>query len=517
MDSIRGVVDMKRGTLDHQLRRLQAEQTFDPRAWRERQLGRAVPFYGSELFQLGCPPLASFIAAFLGCLMTLHLSTSGLSPLIASATAALLLSSSLILTRTANLVPSTFFSSAYGGSFVGMTPVALLNASVIRAGLPLDAAFILLSLFCGVVFCLGCALDMWLRGGLARGYGGRLGALAAVASFLFVGLAPMLGAEGELLPIARRGVLEQGPGAVAITFAVCAAGMLATMVALRWAPVAGSRRAVRIFVAATVAFAGLVVLQQFVPSGACDLDAYYAGCFVGMSSPRRLRSLLQAIAAAALLTVLLVLTCPILPAVGGSLGYVAFISVIFVDAAVRLFVEAGESPRQTMIAWTRGLVAALAILGVLLPTELLLGQSPAEPTGSIANADKPVAQTAVQLPSPSETDDARDALGRAAGEPVPAAGATPDLPMQILHPGSGELFRARDRGEHAHGPAPSSVEPPRRVVRYGQSIATGAQPAVRRSQLRVVPQSIPRPRVVARQDLQPAQEWHPDPSTSASP
>ena len=29
-----------------------------------------MPFYGSELFQLGCPPLASFIAAFLGCLMT---------------------------------------------------------------------------------------------------------------------------------------------------------------------------------------------------------------------------------------------------------------------------------------------------------------------------------------------------------------------------------------------------------------------------------------------------------------
>src|SRR3954471_18126901 len=192
---IRGVVDMSRGRIDHQSRSWRAEPSFDPRMWRERQLGRAAPFYGSVLFQLGCPPLASFIAAFLGCLMTLHLSAAGLSPLIGSAAAAVLLCSSLILTRTADLVPSTFFSSAYGGSFVGMTPVALLNASVIRAGLPLDAAFVLLSLFGGLVFCLGCAVDMWLRGGLSRGYGGRLGALAAVASFLFVGLAPLLGAE----------------------------------------------------------------------------------------------------------------------------------------------------------------------------------------------------------------------------------------------------------------------------------------------------------------------------------
>ncbi|WP_240535781.1 hypothetical protein, partial [Bradyrhizobium sp. STM 3809] len=396
---------------------------------------RATPFYGSELFQLGCPPLASLIAAFLGCLMTLHLSASGLSPLIASAASALLLCASLIVTRTADLVPSTFFSSAYGGSFVGMTPVALLNASIIRAGLPLDAAFILLSLFTGMVFCLGCALDMWLRGGLARGYGGRLGALAAVASFLFVGLAPMLGTDGELFPIARRPVPELGLGAAAITFLLCSAGMLATMAALRWAPVAGSRRAVRIFVAAAVAFAGLVLLQQFVPNNASELDAYYAGCFLGMSSQRRLRSLWQAIAAALLLTVLLMLTCPILPAVGGSLGYVAFVSVMFVDAAVRLFMEVGESPRQTTIAWGRGLVAAIAILAALISTELLFERSSTEPTGSIAKMhvltppqQTPPHQTPPQPAPLSVPDEARSAASAMAGERPISAAAVPDLP-----------------------------------------------------------------------------------------
>lgn len=504
---------MKRGTTDLQLRRRHVDQTFDPRTWRERQLTRATPFYGSELFQLGCPPLASFIAAFLGCLMTLHLSASGLSPPVASAMAAMLLCASLILTRTVDLVPSTFFSSAYGGSFVGMTPVVLLNASVIRAGLPLDAAFTLLSLFTGLMFCLGCALDMWLRGGLARGYGGRLGALAAVASFLFVGLAPMLGAEGELFPIARRPMPELGLVAAATTFLLCTAGMLATMAALRWAPVAGSRRAVRIFVAATVAFAGLVLLLQFVPANAAELDAYYAGCFLGMSSQRRLRSLLQALSAAVLLTALLMMTCPMLPAVGGSLGYVAFVSVIFVDAAVRLFIEAGESPRQSMIAWGRGLAAAIAVLVALLFSELWFAPPQIQPTGSIAKTQTPPAPAV--RPPPPIAEATRDAALSVAGEPPTSAAAVPDLPIQILRP-DGALFAAPRSGEIVPR-APSPVaEPTRRVVRYGQAATAPAMPA-RRNQNHVVPRPAARPKFVARQDVQSAPEWRPLSSTSAGP
>ncbi|MGJ5175811.1 hypothetical protein ACQR16_17860 [Bradyrhizobium oligotrophicum] len=505
---------MKRGETVPHFNRLQAEQTVRPRAWRGRQHSRAVPFYGSELFQLCCPPLASFIAGFIGCLMTLHLSASGLSPLVSSAMVALLLCASLILTRTAHLVPGAFFSSAYGGSLVGMTPVTLLNASALRAGLALDAVFVLLALFCGLVFCLACALDLWLRGGLARGYGGRLGALAAVASVLFVGLAQMLGAEGELFPILRRGMLEQRPGGAAITFALCTAGMFATIAALRCPPVAASRRAVRIFAAAGVALAGLVLLQQFVPTGTCDPDAYYAGCFLGMSSPRRLRSLLQAMAAVVLLTALLVLTCPILPAVGGSLGYVAFASVLFVDAAVRLFVEAGDSPHQTMIAWTRGLVAALAIFGVLLPSEILLEQASTGATAAIVNADEHIGPVPVRLSARAEPDESRDGSSGGSGEPAPGVGATSDLPLQKLRPDDGE----HGRGDDAPGATlPMSAEPPRRIIRSGQGIATGQPPRVRRSQAHVVPRATPRPRLVARQDVSRAEEWRPDPSTLAGP
>lgn len=497
---------MKRGTAGHQSRRSQAQRAFDPCMWRTRQLSRPIPFYGSELFQLGCPPLASFIAAFLGCLMTLHMSASGVSPSIASSTATLLLSASLILTRTATLVPGTFFSSAYGGSFIGMTPVALLNASVIRAGLPLDAAFVLLSLFGGLVFSLGCALDMWVQGGLARGYGGRLGALAAVASFLFVGLAPLAGPGGELFPISRRGVLEFGLLDAAITLALCSAGMLATMGALRWAPVAGSGRAVRIFAAATLAFAGLVILH-LLGRDAADLEAFYAGCFLGMSTQRRLRSLAQAAAAAVLLTGLLILTFPILPAVGGSLGSVAFVSVVFVDASVRLFVEAGESPRQTMVAFGRGLLAAAAILAVLLSSEMLW-QRPLLPAGPIVRADSAVEPQVRPVTPPVDISGETSLPSRPFAPPA----MPPDLPPQILRPEAGAPLAAEDSRE----PASTITEEPSRRIRPGPVVATPAAP-VRRPQIRAVPPAIARTRIMARHEVQPAPEWQPDPSTLAGP
>ncbi len=498
---------MSRGVAGHHSRGLQVQTAFDLRTWREQQLGRREPIYCSELFRLGCPPLASFIAAFLGCQMTLHLSASGLSPLVASATTTLLLSASLILTRTADLVPSSFFSSAYGGSFVGMTPVPLLGASVAQSGLPVDASFTLLSMFCGVVFSLGCALDLWLRGGLARGYGGRLGALAAVASFLFVGLAPLFGAKGEMPRMAHMVAFEQGVGSAALTFASCSAGMFVTMAVLRWSPIALGRRSLRIFASAAVAFVGLLILQQIAPDAPYCLDAYYAGCFLGMSSPLRLSGVLQSVSAAILLTTVLILTGPILPAVGGSLGYAAFVSVAFVDAAVRLFVAVGESSRHTLIAATRGLAAALAILSVLLPSELLLEHPPADQTGSIdipaTLVDPPAAQLLPsQADSPPVTVDSSQ-------EP-PAIDTPADLPWQILRPDSGQTFGARGPGDLARGSVPPlSAESSRRGVRHGQNVKHG--------QARPLPPPATRPHAVSRYAAQPLQEWQPDPSTLGAP
>src|SRR3954470_21697640 len=163
-----------------------ALQVFDPAAWREQLHRRstAAPQASSSL-SLHLVPLASFAGAFVGCLATLHLTTFGLPPALASAVATLLLCAALIAAPAKDLVPTTFSSSVYGGSFSGMTPIMMLSESVTRSGLPVDISFLLLSLFCGLVFYIVCTIEVRTHAVLLRGYGGRFGALAAVGSFLF--------------------------------------------------------------------------------------------------------------------------------------------------------------------------------------------------------------------------------------------------------------------------------------------------------------------------------------------
>ncbi len=326
----------------HSLRE-EAQRTFDPRSWREVNGAAVRPGSAAGPAQLCCPPIASFVGAFLGCLLTLDLCASGVPPAIASAIVTILLCASLILSGWAELVPSAFFSSAYGGSFGGMTPVVVLSESVARSGLPVSASFSLLSIFCGLVFCLACAMDLRLRRGILRGYGGRLGGLAAIASFFFVGLGPLLGANGELFRVARVDAFDSDPGAVAGIFAVCATGMLATLLVLRQPRVAASRRVIRIFAAATVAFVGLVALHEMQPNDPCLQDAFYAGCFLGMSSPERLAGPIRPVLASLVLTVLLAESCPILPAVGGSLGFLTCLTVLVLDTSRRVLRSAASA------------------------------------------------------------------------------------------------------------------------------------------------------------------------------
>ena len=73
---------------------------------------------------LGDAPIAAFAGAVVGCLTTEQFSAFGIAPDIASALATALLCGLLLITRTTCLFAGAFFSALYGGTFVGMTPIA---------------------------------------------------------------------------------------------------------------------------------------------------------------------------------------------------------------------------------------------------------------------------------------------------------------------------------------------------------------------------------------------------------
>ncbi|MGJ5175810.1 hypothetical protein ACQR16_17865 [Bradyrhizobium oligotrophicum] len=519
----------------------QAPQAFDPPAWRED--------LRTPLLALFLVPLASFAGACLGCLATLHLSASGVPPALASATATLLLCAALVIEPIRDLIPTTFSSSAYGGSFSGMTSIVMLSESVTRAGLPAGASFILLSLFCGLVFCTVCAIEMRMRVVLLSGYGGRFGALAAVGSFLFLSLVPLLGPGGEALHLGRLDQFDKGLGDSLAIFALCMAGTSLTIVALRSPDVAGSGRAPRIFTSAAVAFVGLAILQQLRPGDRCLADAYYAGCFLGMSSPQRLSGLVQPVVAAAALTLFLVQASTILPSVGGSLGFAAFVVVVGVDVACRVGRLLPLDGPAVTVGLGRGLAVALATAGLLVPNAVLRVQSVVETTGSVQSVEMPVEAPA---PAPAAVDPVAEQVAEvtvaaapssAPSDPPPAADPDPDVvppivpspvvvapvvPPPVATPVHDEPPRPRARraGRAASvAPRPPVDDPePWRIIRTARPAPPGAgttaapPPApAKRSPVRVVVPTATSSRPSARPEPQRVRESQPAAAATAAP
>jgi hypothetical protein len=145
------------------------------------------------------------------------------------------------------------------------------------------ALFISLSIVCGLAFSAVAVFDNYSGRRLAHGYGGRSGAIATGACVLFVELASLCGADGRLFRAARADLADVSLGSLAPLVAACLAGTAVSLLVLRRERVAASDLADKTFVASLVALIGLMVVHLMSPTDARLLDAFYAGCFLGMS------------------------------------------------------------------------------------------------------------------------------------------------------------------------------------------------------------------------------------------
>ena len=117
------------------------------------------------------------------------------------------------------------------------------------------------------------------------------------------------------------------PQTAGLTFFACIGGTFATLFVLRQRRVAAAEMANRIFITSGVALLILMALNLGFPGNARTLDAFYAGCFLGMSTPERLNGWFQPVLGGLVLTSILVLVRAVLLGVGGSLGFAAFVTV----------------------------------------------------------------------------------------------------------------------------------------------------------------------------------------------
>ena len=281
-------------------------------------------------------PAAAFAGAFLGCLTTLAFSAFGIVPCIASALATALLCGLLLFIRAAGLFADAFSPALYGGTFGGMTPfVWLSDGALCHLAILTGLWFISLSSFCGLAFAVVAKLDIRSAAPFGSGYGGRLGAIAAVASFLFVELVGRFwGDIGRFhgIPTGTSGVELW---AMPFGFFASLGGILSTMFALRQRRAATAGIASRIFNASMVALVGLLAMHLGNPDDTPTLEAFYSGCFLGMSTPERLKGSFQPVFGALVLSTVLVLVRALLPGVGGGLGLAAFLTAALLVALIR--------------------------------------------------------------------------------------------------------------------------------------------------------------------------------------
>jgi hypothetical protein len=304
---------------------------------------RGVPVVSSEgaLRQLSVPAvdpcisaasqsaaLAAFAGAFLGCLATLHLSAFGVVPEIASALVTTLLGGQLLIARSTIQLAREFVPAVYGGAFGGMTSVLLLSGigsdhPVVLVG----ALFISLSIVCGLTFSAVAIFDNYSGRRFAVGYGGRSGAIATVACVFFVQLAALCGADDRFFHAARADLADVDLGSLVPIIAACLTGTTVSLLVLRRERVAAADLADKTFVASAIALIGLIVVHRISPTDARLLDAYYAGCFLGMSSRERLKGWIETVLGAVVLASLIIQVGIFLPGIGGGLGLAAFVTV----------------------------------------------------------------------------------------------------------------------------------------------------------------------------------------------
>ena len=208
------------------------------------------------------PPASAFVGAALGCLTTLYLSAFGMAPAIASALATALLCGQVLVIRTTGLLPGELFTSIYGGAFGGMTASLwrLAGAPFDQSYLEIGALWISLSLFCGLAFGIVAAIDSRSSRPIAFGYGGRSGAIAAIACFIYLQLASWTTGD-ELFRVADADQTDIDATSASLTCIACLMGTFATLLVLRRFDFKFDKIADRTFIASTVALFGLTALH----------------------------------------------------------------------------------------------------------------------------------------------------------------------------------------------------------------------------------------------------------------
>jgi hypothetical protein len=271
------------------------------------------------------------LGAFIGCLATLVLVHVGVRVGIASALATACICCLLFLVpkeKRHNI--GVIAPAAYGGSFAGMTNLTSFGIDIQIDRVLLVALVVGLSVVTGLAFFFVSRMDKVFETPVGHGFGGRLGTVAALATMLFVLIVSIIGPPHWSVAWGDFGAIHLGAATLAAGLAAALVGAIGTAKLLREVFEPEAFHGTRILAAALFALAGLLALN--ILGWTSIVAAFYAACFLGMATPKILKSYWILAWACIPLVVIVQVVAAVLPGMGGGLGLSAFIAVTLMTA-----------------------------------------------------------------------------------------------------------------------------------------------------------------------------------------
>lgn len=275
------------------------------------------------------------LGASIGCLLTLALVDFGMQPGIASALATAIICLFLhFMPKEKRQNIGLLAPAAYGGSFAGMTNLSSFDGDVRHDQMLLVTFAVGLSVIVGLTFFLVSRIDKSVEVPVGHGFGGRLGTVAALATVIFVLAVSIIQPTHWSVAWGHFGDIAYDVTTLLGELGAALVGALVTAKLLREIFKPEAFHSTRILAASLFALAGLLALNFF--GWTSVVAAFYAACFLGMTTPKILKNYWTLALACIPLLAILHVVVAVLPGMGGGLGLSAFVAVLLMSAISRV-------------------------------------------------------------------------------------------------------------------------------------------------------------------------------------
>ena len=289
-----------------------------------------------------------FLFSFIGCFATIYCVVLDMNSIVASSLVSIIIAYFTIIIKDEN----HYSWAAFCGSFAGMTSFEILtmNNAVSEWSLAFLLYAVTLSTITSVMYMFSEILSYKFPKISFDGYGGRLGTIAfiSVAAYFFFGRLLKLNSGIEIFSSVKLSSFSD----LWFLFTIVSA-IIASLISMEIKNTVSSLNDnYKVFTVATTGIIGGLIITKIPVYGYDYGLAWYTGAFIGMSSYYVLMFKRHFFLSGLISGVFFILTKDVFIGIGGKLGFISFLSVVFLkisDAFYNRILHIREKAPESII------------------------------------------------------------------------------------------------------------------------------------------------------------------------